>query len=145
MAHPRAKLTVAGRRLLVMRICEEGWPPRRAADAQGVSVATAYKWLGRWRAEGLAGLADRSCRPHTSPRRLPAAREQAILAYRAAYRVGPHRIGWALGEAHSTVHAVLARHQVPRLAELVPLQATFALFTISCSRSSWAFRFRQMM
>jgi transposase InsO family protein len=118
MAHPRAKLTVAGRRLLVMRICGEGWPPARAADAQGVSVATAYKWLGRWRAEGLAGLADRSCRPHTSPRRLPAVREQAILAYRAAYRVGPHRIGWALGEAHSTVHAVLARHQVPRLAEL---------------------------
>jgi transposase InsO family protein len=40
------------------------------------------------------------------------------LAYRAAHRVGPHRIGWALGEAHSTVHAVLARHQVPRLWEL---------------------------
>jgi transposase InsO family protein len=118
MAHPRAKLTVAGRRLLVERVLEQGWPPARAAEAQGVSVATAYKWLRRWRAEGLAGLTDRSCRPHTSPRRLPAAREQAILAYRAAHRVGPHRIGWALGEAHSTVHAVLRRHQVPRLWEL---------------------------
>jgi hypothetical protein len=40
------------------------------------------------------------------------------LAYRAAWRVGPHRIGWALGEAHSTVHQVLARHRVPRLGEL---------------------------
>ena len=116
--HPRAKLTVAGRRLLVERVLEQGWPPARAAEAQGVSVATAYKWLGRWRAEGLAGLADRSCRPHRSPRRLPADREQAILAYRAAHRVGPHRIGWALGEACSTVHAVLHRHQVPRLADL---------------------------
>jgi transposase len=66
MAHPRAKLTVAGRRLLVERVLEHGWPPARAAEAQGVSVATAYKWLGRWRAEGLAGLADRSSRPHTS-------------------------------------------------------------------------------
>lgn len=116
--HPRAKLTVHGRRLLVARVVEEGWPPARAAEAQGVSVATAYKWLGRWRAEGLAGLADRSCRPHCCPRRLSADREQAILAYRATHRVGPHRIGWALGEASSTVHAVLVRHQVPRLAEL---------------------------
>lgn len=118
MAHPRAKLTVAGRRLLVERVLEQGWPPARAAEAQGVSAATAYKWLGRWRAEGLAGLADRSCRPHRSPRRLPATREQAIVAFREQHRVGPHRIGWALGEASSTVHAVLRRHQVPRLAEL---------------------------
>jgi transposase InsO family protein len=118
MAHPRAKLTVQGRWLLVQRICQQGWPPARAAQAQGVSTATAYKWLGRWRAEGQAGLADRSCRPHTSPRQLPPAREQAILAYRATYRVGPHRIGWALGEAHSTVHRVLVRHRVPRLGDL---------------------------
>jgi leucine-zipper of insertion element IS481 len=81
-------------------------------------VATAYKWLGRWRAEGPAGLADRSSRPHRCPSQLPAAREQAILAYRAAWRVGPHRIGWALGEAPSTVHAVLRCYQVPRLADL---------------------------
>ena len=118
MAHPRAKLTVHGRRLLVERVCEQGWPPARAAEAQGVSLATCYKWLGRWRAEGQAGLHDRSSRPQTSPRRLPPAREQAILAYRATHRVGPHRIGWALGEAHSTVHAVLVRHQVPRLGDL---------------------------
>jgi transposase InsO family protein len=118
MAHPRAKLTVHGRRLLVERVCGQGWPPARAAQAQGVSVATCYKWLRRWHAEGEAGLADRSSRPWTSPRRLPPAREQAILEYRAAHRVGPHRIGWALGEAHSTVHAVLHRHRIPQLADL---------------------------
>jgi transposase InsO family protein len=116
--HPRAKLTVAGRRLLVERVLELGWPVVRAAEAQGVSAATAYKWVRRWRVEGEVGLADRSSRPQTSPRRLPATREQAILAYRAAHRVGPHRIGWALGEARSTVSAVLARHRVPRLWEL---------------------------
>lgn len=118
MTHPRAKLTVQGRRLLVQRVLEQGWPPAEAARAQGVSVATCYKWLGRYRAEGPAGLADRSCRPHRSPRRLSAEREQAIVAWRQRYRVGPHRIGWALGEARSTVWAVLARHQLPRLAEL---------------------------
>lgn len=118
MAHPRAKLTVAGRRLLVERIRGQGWPVPRAAEAQGVSVATAYKWLRRRQLEGDAGLADRCSRPHTSPRRLAPDREQAILAYRAAWRVGPHRIAWALGEAPSTVHAVLQRHRVPRLADL---------------------------
>ena len=118
MTYPRAKLTVQGRRLLVARVVEEGWPPAEAARAQGVSVATCYKWLGRYRAEGPAGLVDRSCRPHRSPRRLSAEREQAILAWRRTYRVGPHRIGWALGEARSTVHAVLVRHRLPRLAEL---------------------------
>jgi transposase InsO family protein len=118
LTHPRAKLTVQGRWLLVQRVLELGWPPAEAARAQGVSVATCYKWLGRWRAEGMTGLADRSCRPHRSPRRLAPEREQAILAWRQTHRVGPHRIGWALGEARSTVWAVLARHQLPRLAEL---------------------------
>jgi hypothetical protein len=105
--HARAKLTVLGRRLLVERIVAEGWPVARAAEAQGVSVATAYKWLGRWRTAGEAGLADRSCRPHRSPRRLSPERERAIVEYRRAARVGPHRIGWALGEAPSTVYVVL--------------------------------------
>jgi transposase InsO family protein len=116
--HRRAKLSVLGRRLLVERILEQGWPVAVAADAQGVSVATAYKWLRRWRAEGEAGLADRSSRPQHSPRRLPAAREQLIVACRIRCRVGPHRIGWMLGEAPSTVHAVLRRQQLPRLWEL---------------------------
>lgn len=40
------------------------------------------------------------------------------MAWRQSYRVGPHRIGWALGEARSTVWAVLDRHQLPRLADL---------------------------
>ncbi len=118
MTHPRAKLTVHGRQLLVARVLEQGWPPAQAAHAQGVSVATCYKWLGRYRAEGLAGLVDRSCRPHRSPRRLSPEREQAIVAWRQAHRVGPHQIGWALGEARSTVSAVLHRHRLPRLAEL---------------------------
>jgi transposase InsO family protein len=118
MAHPRAKLTVQGRRLLVERIRDQGWPVPRAAEAQGVSVATAYKWLRRSRLEGDAGLADRCSRPGTSPRRLPPERERAILDHRAAYRLGPHRIAWALGEAPSTVYAVLRRHHAPRLADL---------------------------
>lgn len=89
-----------------------------AADAQGVSVATAYKWIRRYQAEGEPGLQDRSSRPCRSPRRLSPEREAAILELRSRARVGPHRIGWALGEQRSTVYAVLRRHAMPRLAHL---------------------------
>jgi transposase InsO family protein len=111
-------LTVHARRLLVDRVRRQGWRSAVAAEALGCSRATAYKWLARYDAEGDAGLQDRSCRPRTSPTRLSAAREGAIVARRAATLEGPHRIGWALGEARSTVHRVLRRHGVPRLADI---------------------------
>lgn len=116
--HPRAKLTIEGRRLLVTRVRRLGWPVARAAQAQGVSRATAHKWLARYDTAGDVGLADRSSRPHHSPARLSPAREDAILARRDEHLEGPHRIGWELGEAHSTVSRVLARHHRPRLADL---------------------------
>ena len=72
MSHGKAKLTPAGRLLLVERIEGEGWPARHAAAMAGVSRATAYKWLARWRAEGVAGLADRSSRPRRSRARTSA-------------------------------------------------------------------------
>jgi transposase InsO family protein len=111
-------LTVLGRLLLVQRIEGEGWSPAAAAGAQGVSRATAYKWLRRWRAEGLAGLADRSSRPHRSPGRTAAEVEAAVIELRMATRAGPHRIGWELGMAPSTVHAVLRRAGLSRLDRL---------------------------
>jgi transposase-like protein len=67
MAHRNARLTEFGRLLLVQRITELGWPPAQAAESLGVSRATAYKWLARYRAEGQAGLADRPSRPHRCP------------------------------------------------------------------------------
>jgi hypothetical protein len=63
MAHANARLTEFGRLLLVQRITELGWPPAQAAESLGVSRATAYKWLARFRQHGPAGLADRSSRP----------------------------------------------------------------------------------
>ena len=69
MAHRNGRLTEFGRLLLVQRITELGWPAAQAAESLGVSRATAYKWLGRYRAEGPAGLADRSSRPRRCPTR----------------------------------------------------------------------------
>ncbi len=118
MSHPRAKLTVHGRQLLVERVLEGGWSVAMAAEAQGCSVATGYKWIRRFTSEGPGGLRDRSSRPHRSPMRLSPARERAILARRQATLEGPHRIAWALGEAPATVHRVLRRLGAPRLRDL---------------------------
>jgi transposase len=116
MAHRNARLTEFGRLLLVRRITELGWPPTQAAESLGVSRATAYKWLGRYRAEGPAGLADRPSRPHHCPHALTPSQVRRVLAARRRRRQGPHRLGYHLGMARSTVYGVLARHGVSRLA-----------------------------
>jgi len=67
VAHRRARLTPLGRKLLVDRVLELGWSPAAAADAAGVSRATCYKWLRRFKAEGEDGLQDRSSRPRVCP------------------------------------------------------------------------------
>ncbi len=89
MAHRRAKLTVLGRQLLVDRIVVDGMAVAHAADMVGVSRQTAWKWLRRFEAEGVAGLEDRTSRPHHSPRALPQAQVDEILAARHAQRFGP--------------------------------------------------------
>ena len=118
MAHANARLTEFGRLLLVQRITELSWPVPVAAESLGVSRATAYKWLGRYRVEGRAGLADRPSRPHRCPHALPAAQVRRVLAARRRRRQGPHRLGYHLGMARSTVYGVLRRHGMNRLAHL---------------------------
>jgi len=115
--HANAVLTVRQRQ----RVCElvaAGVTVTAAALVVGCSRQTASKWVGR-RRRG-EDLGDRSSRPHRSPRRTPAALEQAILRARAELREGPHVIGWALGVAASTVHAVLRRHGRSRLVSRAP-------------------------
>ena len=72
--HKNARLTPRRRQELAMRV-EAGEPLKHAARQFAVSAHTARKWCARYQADGEAGLADRSSRPHTSPR-LTAARLQ---------------------------------------------------------------------
>ena len=115
--HPNAKLTPAGRRILVERIAA-GRPAAHVAAEMGVARKTAYKWWHRWLAEGDAGLQDRTSRPHRSPRRVPARVERRIERLRRRRKLGPERIGWRLGMAGSTVYRVLCRLGLNRLAWL---------------------------
>ncbi|QCD58312.1 IS481 family transposase [Streptomyces hawaiiensis] len=117
MSHRNARLTVHGRRLLVERV-HSGRPVAHVAAELGVSRATAHKWVRRWRAEGSAGLADRSSRPLTTPQRTPAATEREVCELRRARKLGPARIGPVLGLPASTVHRILTRHGLNRLAWL---------------------------
>jgi transposase InsO family protein len=119
--HHNAKTTPSGRRLMVQRLAE-GWTIRATAAAFGVDATTVRKWQGRYAREGLAGLADRSSRPHASPTRLPEAAVAEILALRRQRLSGP-AIARQLGRPTSTVGLVLRRHRLARLAALDPKPA----------------------
>jgi transposase InsO family protein len=118
VAHRTARLNEYGRRLLVTRVLGQGWTVSVTAEAMGISRATGYKWVRRFRTEGMAGLADRTSRPHRSLRRTGPAEVERILAARAELRWGPDRLGPHLGHPPSTVAAVLRRSGTPRLADL---------------------------
>ena len=93
MAHPRARLTVFGRQLLVTRV-KAGWPAAHVAEQLGISRATAYKWLRRYRAEGDCRARGPRAHDRTARRAaVPDALEAAILAARAEWRYGPDRLG----------------------------------------------------
>jgi transposase InsO family protein len=115
VVNAKPRLSPWSRLLLVERVLA-GRPAAHVAAEMGVSRATAYKWLARFRAEGRAGLVDRSSRPHRSPCRTPASVEAAILGLRRGRLLGPARIAGVLGLNPSTVHRVLTRNQVARLA-----------------------------
>ena len=116
--HKNARLTPSGRALLAERI-ETGWSTRSAAEAAGVSVRTARKWLGRHRLGGERRHHDRSSAPRRCPRRTEPRRMAEIEALRRQRMTGP-QIARRLGMARSTVGLILRRLGLGRLALLEP-------------------------
>ena len=115
MSHRNAPLSETGRLRLARCVVEDRWPLRRAAERFQVSPTTAWRWAARYRALGAAGMADRSSRPHCSPRRTPTRTERRIIKVRVLRRWGPARIGYLLGIHPSTVHRVLTRYRLAKL------------------------------
>jgi transposase InsO family protein len=84
----------------------------------GVSRKTAYKWLGRYRQSPQIALADRSRRPHNSPRRAVPDVEAAVLEVRSRFGWGPRKIRAFLRQqqpdlelpSERTCAQILARH-----------------------------------
>ena len=116
--HANAALTPRARLRLARLVVDHGWSPARAAERYDVSWKTAKKWADRYRAEGRAGMVDRSSRPHHQPNRTPTPMVRRIVHLRWKRRLGPVEIGDRLGMPSSTVHAVLVRCRLNRLSHV---------------------------
>ena len=113
--HGNAPMTPRGRMIMIERIVS-GRPVAHVAAEMGVSRKTADKWWRRWLAEGDSGLEDRSSRPHRCPHQTPARVEERIVRLRQRRKLGPARISSIVGIPASTVHRVLCRHGLNRIA-----------------------------
>jgi transposase len=118
--HKNARLTPMGRERLV-RQCASGQTAEAAARAAGVCPRTASKWLARFRSEGLAGLQDRSSRPHRLHRPTPAERVERIEGLRRQRLTG-QQMARDLTISSATVSRVLRRLGLNRIAALEPAE-----------------------
>jgi transposase InsO family protein len=115
--HGNAALSLNRRRVLCLRVLEQGWSLTSAAAAAEVSVRCARKWVGRYRAEGELGLLDRSSAPRSIPHRTSEQRVAAIVALRRLRFTGPE-IAETLDMALSTVSGILTRIGMGKLGRL---------------------------
>lgn len=111
--HPRAKLGPAARSELC-ELIDAGMTIRATARAFRVSPATAHKWWHRFLDDGPDGLADRSSRPHYSPKELARAEQERICEARRRTGWGPRLIAGITGHPHATVWRALRRAGISR-------------------------------
>lgn len=96
---------VVERRLRFVLAAETGEEPISGlCEAFGISRKTGYKWIDRYRAEGPAGLADRSSAPRRHGRATPEeVAEKIVLLRRARPMWGPRKIIAKLKKEHPQV------------------------------------------
>jgi len=114
--HGNAALSWSGRRQLARRVVEQGWSLKAAAEAAGVSVRCARKWVGRYRA-GDRELLDRSSAPRRVANRTDA-RRVAVIAKLRRLRMTAAEIAETLRMPLSTVSGILTRIGLGRLGRL---------------------------
>jgi transposase len=117
--HGNARTCPNSRLLICRRVVEQGWSRARAAEAAGVSERTVAKWLGRYRAEGEAGLGDRSSAPGEVANRTEEERIELVAALRRL-RMTAAEIAEVLTMPVSTVSGILTRIGLGRLSRLEP-------------------------
>lgn len=117
--HKNARTTPYSRAEIVRRVTVLGEAPKAVAAAFGVSKRTVAKWLARHRAEGEAGLADRSSRPHCMPSATPADVIEQVIALRRQRLCGK-QIAKNLGLSPATVSRILRKARLSRMRDLDP-------------------------
>ena len=133
----------------VMLALEEGANVRRLCRRFGISPTTGYKWLERWRIDGMAGLEELPRRPQNSPLRSAAATENAVLSVRTEHPAwGGRKIARRLKDlgheavpAPSTVTAILKRHGI-ELGAHGGGRSDFTRFERACSDELWQMDFK---
>ena len=118
--HKNARLTPIGRERIVMQVAS-GQTPQAAARAAGICPRTVRKWMARYAAEGVAGLADRSSRPRRLNRPTPPHIVARIGELRRQRLSGKH-IAACVGVSAATVSRVLKRMGLNRLRDLEPAE-----------------------
>jgi len=117
--HKHARLTYLRRLEMVQDIAERGVSAAQAGRQHGVSAVTARKWLGRYLADGAAGLMDKSSRPARSPRSIDPSVALTIVELRRKMFL-QSRIASYMGVSKATVSRVLRRAGLSRLSDLQP-------------------------
>jgi transposase InsO family protein len=119
--HKNASLTVKGREQMVRAVVEAGLSQAAAARQFHTTAKTVGKWVGRFRAEGVAGLRDRSSRPLSSPSQTPPAKCDAVAGLRRQRCTG-EQIAAEVGISPATVSRILKRLGLNRLCALEPAE-----------------------
>ena len=119
--HKNARLTYLRRVEMVQDILQRGLAASEAAAKQGVSAVTARKWLGRYLADGAAGLMDKSSRPENSPRAIEPSVALTIVELRRKLFL-QSRIASSTGVSKATVSRVLRRAGLSKLSDLAPAE-----------------------
>src|ERR1700756_263989 len=95
--------------------------PQAASEAAGVCPRTGRKWVDRFEQEGLAGLPDRSSRPHRLRQPTPPEVIERIESLRRQ-RLPGKEIAATVGVSAATVSRVLKRLGLSKLSALEPAQ-----------------------
>ena len=117
--HKNARLTPLRREEMALSVIEGRLSRADAAATYGVSIKIVTRWVERYKAEGRAGMADRSSRPRRSPRATDPLVVERIIALRRQRFTGRH-IAQQAGVSPATVSRVLRRAGLSRLRDIEP-------------------------
>lgn len=119
--HKNARLTPLRREEMALSVIEGAFSKAHAARVYGVSAKIVARWVERYKAEGRAGMIDRSSRPAHMPRATAASIAERIVALRRQRWTGKH-IAHEVGVSPATVSRVLKRAGLSRLSDIEPAE-----------------------
>jgi transposase len=119
--HKNARLTPLRREEMALSVIEGAFSQAHAARVYGVSAKIVARWVERYKAEGRAGMIDRSSRPAHMPQATAASIAERIVALRRQRWTGKH-IAHEVGVSPATVSRVLKRAGLSRLSDIEPAE-----------------------